>query len=204
MEEEEHGGFCDCKNFNLGQTEDNINHTVELAKVRALNSVRNHDFSKLFRIEEDKYKFEPDFACCSFPQDPELVVIVSFKEAVRLRAIDLIFRKPDVASSVSVFVNQENFAFKDTQQTPTEAFELNHFTQRGEVEIYPDLNKMGNVSTIAIYFRGLRDQIALQYIGFKGFGTKNKKLIFKGNFELISTDEDTQQRLQHRMDMLNF
>lgn len=179
--------MCQCQQYLLTQNDDNIRHLIVPESLKALNAQTQTALKSLFRDEEHKHLKSADAVVESFPDDAQLVIIVRFSEEVRLRAIDVVCPRASRPSSLSIYVNVEHFAFRDTRNPPTQHFPLTHFTADGEVEVYPTLRQGTGTHTLVLHFKGEAVQVGVSYIGLKGCGTGAKQRVLRGEYEIRNT-----------------
>lgn len=128
---------------------------IELSSLRCLNEKKPGSIKTVILNEDQKPKIKPSQnLCLSFENDPELVVIVYFKEEVKLRAINFITSDPLKPNFLGVYLNEENVSFDITQEEPQFSFPCNHYTLNGEIELYPNPVKASNLRNIVLHFRG--------------------------------------------------
>lgn len=190
MEEENHGPTCKCHQFLLSQNDDNVNHLIDFAGLRCLNSLGKVRGEDIFRAETDRHSTPSGAALQSFPGDPELVLIIRFKEEVRLRAVNFVAVAGQRPEHLGLYLNVENFAFADTRDPADQSFALDHFTPAHETEVYCDVKKASHTRSLVLFFRGRGAQVGLSYIGLKGFSTRSKPTVFRGEYELRNTAEE--------------
>ena len=183
---EEHSANCQCSSYKLSSSSDNIYGLIDMKSVKCFNEQKLNTIKSAIGPEETKWTFNPEEIRCSTPKnDPEFLIYIRFSEEVKLRALNFITAVDSKFSYLGLYLNEENVAFDLTEEEPYETFTGLHFTEKGEMEIYPKINKGKPVKTISIHLKGNQTIIGLQYLGIKGFGNNNKRAIVEAEYELI-------------------
>lgn len=185
--EKNHGTNCQCSEFKLGLNDDNINNLIELTELTCLNEKKKNSCRNIFPDEQQKYTTND--ICCSFDNDPELIFILRFKEELNLRAINFITKKGMEPKEINLYLNEENVSFDIIEEEPNFHFEINHFTEKMENEVYPEVLKCSNLRTLVIHFRGDSKNVGLSYIGLKGFSKKGKRFIVNTKYEIMNKEK---------------
>jgi len=184
-----HGANCPCSEFKLSMDSDNINGLIDFNTLSCLNQRIPNSCKTIFREEEDKHKPNQQL-CVSVINDPELLFIVRFREEVKIRAINVITDTENVISQLNVYINEENVSFDLTNEPPAYSFEINHFTPKGEFEVYTNVQKCKNIHNIVLHFKGNSKSVGVKYIGLKGVGKEAKRMVMRGQYETLSVSEN--------------
>ena len=175
---------CQCSEFKLGLNDDNINNLIEKTELICLNEKNKHSCREIFSAENQKYS--PRKTCYSFDQDPELIFVIRFKEELNLRAVNFITEKGVEPTEINLYLNEENVSFDIIEEEPNFHFDIKHFTQKMENEVYPEVLKCSNLRSLVIHFRGAKKNVGLAYIGLKGFSKKGKRFIVNTKYEILN------------------
>ena len=100
-----------------------------------------------------------------------MVFVVRFKEIVNLRAINLVSseNRPDY---IGIYFNQENVNFDIIEEQPIFSNKNLHYTQKGEIEFYPNPVKSKNLHNLVIHLKNSQKSLKINFLGIKGFSTK--------------------------------
>ena len=188
--EHNHGPSCKCNEFKLSQNADNINGLIEFSTLTCLNENIIGSCKSVFRDEEEKYSQLDKARCDSVMNDPEMLFIVRFREEVKLRAINVISDLNNMTKELGVYINEENVSFDLAEEPPMFKFDIDHYTDKGEYEVYTNLQQSKNIRTLVLHFRGDQKQVGVKYIGLKGVGNKNVRDIVHANYEVLATKKN--------------
>lgn len=189
--EHNHGPNCPCSEFKLSMNSDNINGLIDFESLICLNERIPGSCKIVFREEEEKYKQnQQGNSCLSVLNDPELLFIIRFREEVKIRAINVVTDPDAVVSDLNLYINEENVSFDLVDEPPAYHYEINHFTPKGEFEVYTNVQKCTNIHSIVLHFKGKSKAVGVKYIGLKGVGKKTKRDIVHAKYESLSTKEN--------------
>jgi hypothetical protein len=123
-----HGPGCGCAGYELSAEDDNLWEVVDLENIQCLNEDKRDTCKAVFRPEEDKFSFGTEL--CSPEDDPEIVLIIPFKEEVKIRCVQLIAsdETQEQVEDINCWFNEENVDFDLVEEVPTQEVHLNRST----------------------------------------------------------------------------
>ena len=121
-----HGPTCSCAGFELGSEDDNLWEVIDHDNIQCLNEEKRDSCKKIFRCENDKFNFTEFLQ--SPEDDPELIIIIPFKEEVKIRCLQMIYSSTatTLPEQANCFKNIENVSFDLIDDDPTQAVPLKY------------------------------------------------------------------------------
>lgn len=204
-------GCCPCGG-NAGHSHDssmdddegfNLRGFIDFDSVRCLNESAPGSCKHIFKKYSEREQPEPSLS--SNDDDPELILYVSFTEAVKIKSIS-ITGGPDGSSpsEVKVWVDRDDIDFTNAADVPsTQTLSLvdpdEHaaFVVGGSLDYPTRQSKFQSVTTLTFFISDNfgADASKIIYMGFKGVGTNARRGIVDAVYECrpVPTDHKAKQ-----------
>lgn len=170
-EPHKHGPGCGCAGYELSNEDDNLWEVIDHDNIQCLNENNRESCRKIFRPTADLLNFGTELH--SPEDDPELVLIIPFKEEVRVRCIQLVSTN-NVSShpeTAGLYMNEENVSFDITDDLPAQELNLSfgqtHNFPHNFCEAEVNIKKFTNVQKLIVHLVS-QEQIQLKYFAVKG------------------------------------
>ncbi len=178
-----HGPGCACAAYALIDKDDDLFECIDVENVRCLNEDVNHSCRNVFRSFEHRLDSGNPPYLKPPAGDSEILLIVPFREEVKVRAIVLYSGVVGKPSEVNLYSNKENFDFSLTEEEdPVHKIALNGWTSCGGIQALTQYNtfndrilKFPRVYKLILHIKGAHD-FDLKYVGIKGIRTHVSKL----------------------------
>lgn len=139
--ESSHGPGCACAGYELSDKgslralDDDLHEVIDLDSIRCLNEETNHSCKRIFRPFQ--LRNQPCEQVLKPPNgDPELLLVVPFKEEVKVRAVTLYAGDVGRPEKIGLWSNKENFDFSLVEEEdPVNTLVLNSWTPCNGTEV---------------------------------------------------------------------
>ena len=161
---------------------------IDLSKIRCLNAITSNNAYKIFKSYDKRMENEPFIE--SHEGDPELLLHVTFSEAVKIKSFCVIGATEELSpTKINIFTNRNDIDFNNIETlAPTQSVEL---IPNCDLWYLTRYSKFQNIHELDIHLKNSfgEEQIKLIYIGFNGQGTGMKRDVVKCNYEAIATSK---------------
>lgn len=190
-----HGPGCGCAGYELSAEDDNLWEVVDHENIQCLNEDSRDSCKAVFRSESEKFNFGKELH--SPADDPEIVLIIPFKEQVKIRCIQLISTDKVTAHpfEANCFKDVENVDFDIVDDPPTQNIPLKYTTiqANGQAHSFTEgtlnIKTFTNVQKLIVHLNS-EEQIQLKYIAVKGIRQKHKRGVVHANYEISALAKD--------------
>jgi PITH domain len=140
--EPNHGGGCSCAGYEVtdkgmpsSYADDDLYEVIDIEGIRCLNEDITYSCQKVFRPFSDRLLLS-DSHLKPPSGDPEILLIVPFKEEVKVRAITLYAGNIGKPEEIGLWSNKENFDFSLVEEEiPVNNLALNSWTPCNGIEV---------------------------------------------------------------------
>lgn len=118
----------------LDYPDDDLFEVIDIENIRCLNEETNQSCKKIFKLFQDRNAPSPHVL--NPPNgDPELLLVVPFKEEVKVRAVTLYSGNVGRPEKIGLWSNKENFDFSLVEEEdPINVLMLNSWTPCNGIE----------------------------------------------------------------------
>ena len=159
--------------------------SIDLPRIRCLNEKENGSCRRIFKPLAERRDHTAG-SLRSNDDDPDLLIVVPFDNAVRLKSICISGSNSGAAPArLKVYANREDIDFASASETaPTQEFDL---PEDVDAELWHPVRaaKFGNITCLTLLFEGTHgaDESEIFYVGFKGVATGYKRQIVEAVYE---------------------
>jgi len=197
MSEHKHSATCGChlEAKLTGVNVDYLYASIDTTKIWCLNEGEPESGKKCIKPHSERKRGE---ATISDDSDPELLLYIPFTTQVKVLSFCMIAAGETAPSKVRMWVNREDIDFSNASEVPpTQSWDVNEDTE-GVLDYPTQIHKFQNVSSLLIHVPSSvgGENTRIEYLGFKGEATKNKREIVNVVYEARAQPKDHKSKAE--------
>jgi len=169
---------------------DSLLPAIDKDHIICLNEYQPGAGRSIFKPYSDRFSND---VLKSNDRDNELLLIIPFTVAVKLRSLAFITSGDTGVRTVKLYINREDIDLSNVNEIqPIQTLSIQDDTQ-GDIDYTVKVSKFQNVSTLIMYLTGNEineSGIEIQYCGLKGERTNDKRGIVNAVYEARPIPED--------------